>query len=424
MPSDITMHPLSPAKPTLTCVAFGLILLGAAPGNTRADIVLEWNEAMTHYAEGLPQPSTPPVELRAYAMAHLALFNAVERALNTRQHAEAAGAQAAHDVLVQALPGGTAGFDALLAKQLAAIPDGPEKIAALGIGTEAATRILTERAHDGAAAIDGPYHPGDKPGDYRFTPPFDGPPFNGLAIFPNLHKMSPFILQSADQFRAPAPPSLRSTAYAFDFNEVEVLGALDSKVRTADQTECARFWYEMTHFSWNRIARLLAAGHPDSLLEHARLFAVLNLAMTDAFIAGFDTKYAYNFWRPFTAIRAAETDGNPLTAADPAWEPLMTTPPMPDHVSTHAVAGAAATAVLIWFFHGDEHTFTLTSTMRTEFPDLQPRTFHRISDAATENAFSRVCAGIHFRSACLAGLEQGRTIGEWVVQHAPCAANR
>jgi len=401
-----------------------LFLLGAAVATARADVVIDWNSAMTHYNESQPPPGAPPLELRAYAMAHLAMFNAVVEATKSQASAEAAGAQAAHGVLVKVLPGGAADFDALLAKQLAAIPDGSAKVIGLQIGARAAAAELAARANDGAAASEGPYQPGKKPGDYQFTPPFDGPPFNGYATFPNLSKVTPFVLKSSDQFRAAPPYTVEDPEYVFEYSEVRTFGSKTSSARSPDQTEMAQFWYEMSHFAWNRIARTLAAQQPDSLLEHARLFATLNAAMADALIAGFDSKYTHNFWRPITAIHEAARDNNNLTAPDPTWEPLMPTPPMPDYLSTHSAQGAAASVVLIWFFHGDEHTFTIASSMAAVVPGLHPRTFHRISDAAVENAWSRVFAGIHFRLACVTGLTQGRSVGAWVVQHAPWTEGR
>jgi hypothetical protein len=385
----------------------------------RADLVIEWNAAMTHYNESQPPPGAPPPELRAYALAHTAMFHAIEHAGNSRGHAGAAGAQAAHDVLTRLLPGGAADFKTLLDRQLAAIPDGPDKLLGRNHGAEAARRQLSTRADDGIADAEGPYQPGTRPGDYQFTPPFAG-----YAHFPKLGRARPFVLKDAGQFRAPAPYAVTDPAYAFDFNEIKVLGARHSTVRSADQTDLARFWFEMSAFGWNRLARILAARQPDTLLERARLFAVLNTAMADTIVASFESKYHYRFWRPVTAIHAAETDGNPHTAPDPAWEPLLTTPPIPDYPSTHAALGGAAETVLIWFFHGDEHTFTLPTTMVKEFPALQPRTFHRISDAAVENALSRLFVGIHFRAACLAGLQQGRDVGAWILQHAPMAGPR
>jgi len=400
-----------------------LVLAGLAPFS-RADVITDWNAAMTHFNESQPPPGVPPMELRGYAMAHIAMFNAVSEAVKKHAGPEAAAAQAAHDVLVKTLPGGSADFDALLVKQLAGITDGSEKVIGVQIGAKAGAEIIAARANDGAAAGEGPYKPGTKPGNYQYTPPFDGPPFNGYAHFPNFDKVTPFVLKSSDQFRAPPPYTVRDPEYVFEYNEVKVLGAKNSPVRTPDQTEVAQFWYEMSAFGWNRMARILAAQQTDSLLDHARLFAALNAAMADAFIAGFDSKYTHNFWRPVTAIHAAAKDDNNLTEPDPAWESLMLTPPMPDYISTHAAQGAAASVVLIWFFHGDEHTFVLTSTMAGVVPGLHPRTFHRISDAAVENALSRLYAGIHFRLACLAGLTQGRNVGAWVVQHSPFTEGR
>ncbi len=399
------------------------VLLGTAP-RLSADVVLDWNAAMTHLNESAPPPGNAPMELRDYAMAHIAMFNAINAATKGNGGDEAAAAQAAHDVLVKALPAGLQAFDALLADELGRIPDGPAKSAGIRAGAEAAAEILAARSSDGAADGEGPYKPGKHAGDYQFTPPFDGAPFNGYVLYPKLGKVIPFVLKSADQFRAPAPYTLRDPEYAFEYNEVKAYGARDSLVRSADQTETAEFWYEMSAFGWNRIARVLAAQRPDTLINHARLFATLNTAMIDAMIAGFDSKYTYNFWRPVTAIHEGSGDDNPFTVADPGWQPLMLTPPMPDYISTHASLGAAAAVVLVWFFQGDEHTFTLESTMVSQFPHLHPRTFHRITDAAIENAMSRVFAGIHFRFAALTGLEQGRKVGGWVVQNAPYTEGR
>jgi hypothetical protein len=225
-------------------------------------------------------------------------------------------------------------------------------------------------------------------------------------------------LKRGDQFRAPPPYKVTDLAYTFDYNEVKAYGSVGSLVRTSDQTDLALFWYENSTFGWNRIARLIAAQHSLTLFEHAQLFASLNVAVFDAYIASFDSKYTDNFWRPITAIRLAATDGNDATVADAAWEPLLLTPPIPDYPSGHACAGGAASAVLISVF-GDEQTFTFQSTMSLPSPQIQPRTFHRISDAAKENAFSRMLVGIHFRLACEVGLAQGIDVGTWVMQHEP-----
>jgi PAP2 superfamily len=288
--------------------------------------------------------------------------------------------------------------------------------------------MLAARAVDGADKLEGPYKPGTKAGDYQITPPFDklappgaSPPY---VAYPGMVNVTPFVLKNASQFRAPAPYALSNPEYVFEFDEVKAFGSRTSAVRTPDQTEMAQFWYEMSHFTWNRIARILALQQGDTLLNNARLFAALNAAMADSVIAGWDSKFTHRFWRPITAIHEAANDGNNLTLADPAWQPLMLTPPMPDYISTHSTQAAAASVVLIWFCHGDDHTFTITSRMAAIVPGLHARTFQRISDAAVETAVSRVFAGIHFRLAATAGLAQGREVGAWVVQHAPFTAGR
>ena len=409
----------------------GMLLGVTAASRAAADVVTDWNAAMMQFVEQATPPGvpgSPPLELRAFAMAHIAMFDAITEAEKRQASAVAAAAEAAHAVLVKTLPGGSAAFDALLVKELAEIPDGSGKVIGLQIGTKAGSDMLAARAQDGAANGEGPYKSGTKPGDYQFTKPFDqlAPP--GLtppyATFPNLAKVVPFVLKSADQFRAAPPYTVRDPEYIFEYNEVKAFGNIHSTVRTADETEMAQFWYEMSQFTWNRIARILVAQQTDSLLDHARLFAALNAAMADAVFAGFDSKYAHNFWRPVTAIHAADHDGNNLTVPDPTWEPLMLTPPMPDYISTHSSQAAAASVVLIWFFHGDEHTFTCPSTMAGAIPGLHARTFQRISDAAVECALSRIFAGIHFRLAATTGLAQGREVGAWVVQHAAFTEGR
>ena len=178
------------------------------------------------------------------------------------------------------------------------------------------------------------------------------------------------------------------------------MGKINSTVRTADQTAYAKWWYEFSDIGWNRIARIQATNHNTGLYTTARMFALLNMAMADAYIAGWDSKYYYKFWRPYTAIHAAATDGNDKTKADPNWEPLIPTPPVPDYPSGHSVLGNAAATVLTHFF-GNHSPFSTTST--TAFPAGAIRSFKSFTQAADENADSRVMAGIHFRFACDAG---------------------
>src|SRR5436190_11900904 len=225
----------------LLCVAS--IVVSAV--DTFADAVIDWNIAMTSYSESLPPPGMPPyLEARVYAMAHIAMLRAItgNDADAARPFSKTAAiAQAAHDVLVDQFPGGASAFDNLLTKQLGAIADGPAKSAGVRLGARAAARQLALRANDGSATAEGPYVPGNQPGDYQFTPPFDGPPFNGYAAVPKWGHVKPFVMRMGDQFRAAPPYTVNDLEYTFDFNEIRALGSQNSDCRSADQTELALF---------------------------------------------------------------------------------------------------------------------------------------------------------------------------------------
>ena len=202
-----------------------------------------------------------------------------------------------------------------------------------------------------------------------------------------------------------------------DVNEIVVLGKANGSARSTDQTAVAFFWYEGSSFAWNRIARTLASGL--SLLQHARLYAALNAAMSDAYSTSLESKFYYNFWRPLTAIRAANTDGNSLTTNDPYWEPAFVTPPVPDYPSAHAAAGGAASEVIEAFVGGNRPFQHTSTTAPIAGPDATPtRSFASTEDAARENAFSRMLVGIHFRRACVVGLALGRNVARYVLENA------
>ena len=389
---------------------------------TASDSVERWNIAMTDYAAGQPPPGIPPfIEVRAFAMAHIAILNAVRGATasTTPANVNAAVAAAAHDVLVpEFAPFGPNSFDSIYQRELAAIPNGPAETRGVAIGRAAAAAMLSSRAdEDIFAALGAPYTPGTKPGDYQPTPPV------GMVVGAGWSKLRTFAVRSSRQFRAPRPySSLRSLEYAMDVNEIELLGKAINSGRTTDQTAIAFYWYENSSFAWNRIARKLAGRL--SLLEHARLYAALNAAISDAYMTSLESKFYYNFWRPLTAIRAADSDGNPLTVADDTWEPAFATPPVPDYPSAHSAAGAAA-AEVIDAFAGRSRPFTHVSTTGpiSGVPGAETRSFYSVQKAANENAYSRMLVGIHFRRACTAGLQQGREIGRFVVEHAAFLQN-
>jgi hypothetical protein len=233
-------------------------------------------------------------------------------------------------------------------------------------------------------------------------------------LLPQWGFVAPFAMSSSAQFRPPGPPALDSEQYAADYNEVKALGAEVGSTRTEEQTEIALFWAdgvgtETPPGHWNSIAQIIADARGNTLEQNARLFALLNIAMADAAICAWDAKYTFNFWRPVTAIRNADTDGNPATEPDPTWLSFITTPPFPDYVSGHSTFSGAAATVLPLFYGTEDLPFTTGS-------DFLPgvfRSFATCLDAAEEAADSRLYGGIHFRSANEDGLQAGISVGEW-----------
>ena len=408
--------------------------------------VIEWNAraAQAAIACALAPANNPLHESRMYAMMHLAIhdsLNAINRraepyAYSARAQGAAplaAIAAAARGTLVAAVGTLPEPFSACAATEvpaieasyaaaLAGIPDGPPKDRGVALGNAAAQAIVALRTGDGSDTplFDTAYPQGDEPGEYRFTSA-DLP----FAFAPGWGDVTPFALMSAAQFRSDEPYPLDSQAYTRDFNEVKALGGDGTTTpsgRTADQTQEALFWLESSPLLWNRLARSLAEERHLDAWQAARLFGLLDVALSDGYIGTFDQKYDQNFWRPITAIREAATDGNSQTSPDPTWTPLVTTPPIPDHDSGHAVEGGAAAAVLRGFFGSDQAHFELCSytlppgeTCTDPTPTL--RSFHSFTQAAAENADSRVMVGFHFRHASASGTTHGLNIGQYVVRN-------
>ena len=252
--------------------------------------------------------------------------------------------------------------------------------------------------------------PGSGPGTWRPTPPrLDAP------LLPQWATVRPFVLASPRQFRPPGPPGLGSRAWADAYDEVKAIGRADGASRTAEQTQIARLWADgMGTYTppghWNQIAAQVAQDAGNGLTANARLFAALNLALADAAIACWDAKYAYRFWRPVTAIGAADTDGHPDTEADPSWAPLLTTPNFPEYISGHSTFSGAAEVVLSSFF-GPDVAF---STSSAGLPGVT-RSYTSFGAAAEEAALSRLYAGIHFRFSNQDGLATGRAVARHVL---------
>ena len=422
------------ARSLATVVTVCLYLIPGA-SCLAADEVIKWNAIAGNAAFTSGLSGNPLFESRVYAMTHVAIhdaLNAIDRryepyALKTPEtpgaSPEAAVATAAHHVLVnqfnQLIAYGFATqqamLDAAYTSSLAAIPPGPAKNDGILVGAAAAAAILSLRMNDGwnqQVVQDFAYPQGTAPGEYRFTPP------NNFAFLPNWGKLPPFVLFRADQYRPSPPYPVDSKRYTEDYYEVKNLGGngvTTPSARTPDQTQIAIFWYESSPLGWNRIARTVSASRGLGLWENARLFALLNFVSVDGYIASFDTKYYYNYWRPITAIRLGDTDGNPDTVGDPTWTPLLDTPPIPDYDSGHSVQGGAMSAVLRLFFRMDNISF---STCSTTLPpgstcnDASPvtRSFTSFSQAAAENGLSRILVGIHFRKAVTEGIKHGEKI--------------
>jgi hypothetical protein len=360
----------------------------------------------------------PMVGSRVFAMVHLAIHDALNGiapfyatyALHEQDKKAdpiAAISAAAYTVLAETYPDKKTKLDSAFAVAVKDVKSSEAKERGVALGKIAGRNIFNLRKDDGAfanpiAEINNP----QVPGLYQGVPPT---PF---AYAPFWATLQTFGLSSPQQFRIGSMPALNSTAYTEDFNEVKNKGAKVNSTRTAEETTIAKFWYEFSEIGWNRVTATVAADKNLDLLSTARLFALVNIALADAYIAGWDSKFHYNFWRPYTAVRAAATDGNDHTNEDAQWESLMNTPPIHDYPSTHSALGNAA-AVVLGELTGSDTGFTMTSTSAE--PANSTRSFTRFDQAAKENADSRVFAGLHFRFSCEGGLELGRRIGEWTV---------
>jgi hypothetical protein len=381
--------------------------------------VLEWNAVAAKAF--LPTEGTDPLaQSRTFAILHAAIHDAINAieprfvsyTAGVHGHKEAsldaAVAAASRHVLVALVPTQRPLIDDAYAAQLARLADGSAKEAGLKVGEASARALLARRERDGSEPASQPaYAPQAAAGEYQFTPPFTA------AFFTGWGNVVPFGVDTS-QHRLRGPYAVGSAKYAADFNEVKEIGRANSTMRTAQQSEIAKFWYEDSPLGWNRIA--VAAIEHRELDAHdaARVLALVNFAMADGFIAGFDAKYHFRFWRPITAIRGAAADGNGNTEPDASWEPFMVTPPVPDYPSTHTVLGAAAAEVLIARF-GDAVPFTATSVT---LPGISRR-YRSFSEAAAENGLSRIYAGIHFRRAVIDGYQLGRDVGRQVAKMLP-----
>ena len=331
------------------------LLLTAPMTAVAGNVITDWDEK----AVGIVQPGMtfpPPTVSRTMAILHVAMFdsvNSIEQrykpylvrlpsAPDTSKEAAAAAAGAA--VLVKLAPDAAADVQSTLTSYLATLPDGEAKSNGVKLGQEVAAKILEAREKDGASVADA-YRPRTRPGVYIPTPITVG------SQFPNV---TPFALASPSQFRPKPPPSLKSAEWARDYNEIKDLGAKNSTKRTSRQTEDARFWLVVGPRAANPLPRQIVIAKNMDLLDSARFMALASVAAVDAIIAVFDAKYKYEFWRPITAIRNGDIDGNPATERDATWQPIDATPMHPEYPCAHCIVSSSLAAVVQGLLGSDE----------------------------------------------------------------------
>lgn len=382
------------------------------------NVVLRWNRVLqaTISTPGQQPPTIFPV--RSFAMMHAAIFdavNSIERShkpyltnvpASPRASQEAAAAQAARDVLVALYPMRQEVFDAELANSLNGIA--PERAQqGIRVGQIVAEKLLAVRANDGWNVAPPPFVLPPTPGNWQPAP--------APAGFTHFPAVVPFALTSSSQFAPHPPPAMTSAEYAADVNEVKELGSATSATRTADQTQVARLWANVNTpttvwYVWNNVARNVAVARNTTTAENARLFALMNIAFHDALQTTMASKYVYGLWRPVTAIRRADEDGNPDTAPDPNWSSLIGAPPYPTYAGNHAAIGTSQSTILGLFFGRDDIYFEHT----WEGAGGATRSYKGFTAMANEEERSRVWGGIHFTFDQTAGQSAGRNVANYV----------
>jgi PAP2 superfamily len=393
--------------------ALPVMIVAGLAGPVSADVITDWNDKTVTFVT--KRTMLPPQAERVVASVHVAMFdavNSIERRYlpyltqlpATREASkEAAAAAAASAVLAGLLANAAEEAKGALTEYLAAIPAGPEKAEGIKLGEAVAAKVLTARANDGAAAPD-TYRPKTRPGVYVPTP------ITASSMWPNV---TPFAMSSPAQFRPGPPIPLKGEQWAADYNEIKDLGGSTSTKRTARQSEDGRFWLMTGPVSYYPMVRQLVGAKKMSVLDSARLMALASVAAADSFIAVFDAKYHYDFWRPITAIRNGDIDDNPATDTDAAWQPIANTPMHPEYPCAHCISSAAiATVVEAVLGSADIPEVAMTSP-------TAPGVTHRWTNVwayADEVALARIWAGFHYRFSTRVGQDMGRKVGRLVAQ--------
>jgi hypothetical protein len=378
-----------------------------------ADVITDWNEKSV----ALVTPRmTPPAAQRAVAIVQVAMFdavNSIERRYRpymiqlpgtATMSAEAAAVAAAGVALAGLVPQAQKEIKSAVEDYLASIADGDGKRTGIALGEAVAARVLEVRGADGAAAADA-YRPKTKAGVYVATPITVGSTWPGLK---------PFAMTSPAQFRPQPPIALNGAQWAADYNEIKDLGGRTSSKRSAKQTEDARFWLITGPQSTDPIARQLVAAKKMTLIDSARFMALAAVALADAYVSVMDAKYHYEFWRPITAIRNGDSDENPATERDPAWQPIDNTPMHPEYPCAHCIGSAALASVIETMFASAEiPEVAMTSA-------TAPGVTHRWTNVraySDEVSNARIWAGFHYRFSIRVGQDMGSKLGEYVVRN-------
>ena len=409
----------------LICIQAVMFGLASASQVSAQNAVVGWHAVMESSVAGSGRKNA--VALPYYAYVDVAMYDAVN-AIDRRfqpfavqvnappgASEDAAAASAAHDVLVHYLPAQAAKFDAALASSLAAIADGQSKTDGISVGQAVAAQWLVLRTGDGLEAPI-PYAPGHGPGIWEPVPTYPAPPPNTppAPVGVWFTQFKPFALASADQFLAdiPPPPPLKSTTWARNFNLTKDYGELNSAVRTAEQTEIGRFWTDDAAAQYSRAFRGLVASQGLSTADAARLAAMYSVIASDAVTACMNAKYHFAFWRPYTAIHDADTDGNRDTLVDPNWVPLTVTPGHPEYPANHGCVTEAVMDTLTAFFGTDEIPYSVTSAVTGT-----THSFSSFEDVVTEVDNARIYGGMHYRHSVLQGNRLGRLVTEYVLRN-------
>ena len=408
-----------------TVVVAGYLAGALAQSNSGAaatvNPVVRWNRTLLVIVrtKGAQPATVHPT--RSFAIMHAAMYdavNAIDRShepylvelerVPAAASQDAAASVAAHDVLSALYPALQTTLDSQLSEELAALPADLHRTQGEAVGHAVAAAVLDLRRDDGSAAQPIPFVFINAPGRYQSTPP-NFPP---EPQFTHWSHVMPFVLRRADQFRPGPPPALTSGAYGDSFNQVKALGIADSTAATPGEKLIGRFWNGAIQNYWNEIAQTATLRQGLTTANSARLFALLNLSLADSVIAFYDAKYTYNFWRPVTAIRAADLRTNPATQPDPNWLPeAVKTPNDPSYPGAHAAISAAAQAVLVAFFDKDDISLNVTSEV---LPGTE-RHFESFSAAEREASLSRIFAGVHFSTDEQAGEILGRRVADFVI---------